>query len=236
MTASPVQGLSLAAGDELLDHPDADPAVVRDSLRHISTANRWFGGWWAVRHGLRHLLAGIPPGTRLTLLDIGTGAGDLPLRAVAWAARRGITLVPFGVERHPAAARLAQQQGVPTLLGCAGALPVRAGGVDIVIASQLVHHLAPAAIIDCCQTANAIARHGVIIADLRRSPVALAGFWLGSRLFGFDAATKADGLTSVRRGFTATELTGLLRRAGIVTRVEQRPGFRLVAAWRTAAA
>lgn len=236
MTASPTHGLSLAAGDELLDHPDADPAVVRDSLRHISTANRWFGGWWAVRRGLSHLLADVPRGTRLTLLDIGTGAGDLPLRAVAWAARRAITLIPFGVERHPAAARLARQQGVPTLLGCVSALPVRAGGVDIVIASQLVHHLAPAAIIDCCRAANAIARHGVIIADLRRSPVALAGFWLGSRLLGFDAATKADGLTSVRRGFTAPELAGLLRQAGMPARVEQRLGFRLVAAWRTAAA
>ncbi len=236
MTASPTHGLSLAAGDELLDHPDADPAVVRDSLRHISTANRWFGGWWAVRRGLSHLLADVPRGTRLTLLDIGTGAGDLPLRAVAWAARRAITLIPFGVERHPAAARLARQQGVPTLLGCVSALPVRAGGVDIVIASQLVHHLAPPAIVDCCRAANAISRHGVIIADLRRSPVALAGFWLGSRLLGFDAATKADGLTSVRRGFTATELAGLLRQAGMPARVEQRLGFRLVAAWRTAAA
>ena len=79
-----------------------------------------------------------------------------------------------------------------------------------------------------------IARHGVVIADLRRSPVlAMAGFWLGSRLLGFDAATTADGLTSVRRGFTATELAGLLRRAGVSARVERRPGFRLVAAWRT---
>ena len=236
MSAPPAQALPLAAGDELLDHPDADAADVRASLRHISTANRWFGGWWAVRHGLQRLLSGVPSGSRLTLLDVGTGAGDLPLRAVRWAARRGITLVPLGVERHPAAARLARQQGVPTLLGCAGALPVRARGVDIVIASQLVHHLAPSAIVEFCGVADAIARHGVIIADLRRSPLALAGFWLGSRLLGFDAATKADGLTSVRRGFTVTQLTALLRQAGLGARVERAPGFRLVAAWRTAAA
>ena len=236
MNAHLAHGLALAAGDELLDHPDADPAVVRESLRHITTANRWFGGWWAVRRGLSHLLAGVAPGTRLTLLDIGTGAGDLPLRAVGWAARRSIILIPLGVERHPTAARLARQQGVPTLLGCAGALPVRPRGVDLVIASQLVHHLAPAAIVEFCRVADTLARHGVLIADLRRSPVALAGFWLGSRLFGFDAATKADGLTSVRRGFTAPELNALLREAGIAARTEQAPGFRLVAAWRTAAA
>ncbi|MEO8636502.1 MAG: methyltransferase domain-containing protein [Gemmatimonadales bacterium] len=236
MIAPPLQRLTLAAGDELLDHPDADPAVVRESLRDISIANRWFGGWWAVRRGLSRVLAGVPGGTRLTLLDIGTGAGDLPLLAVDWAARRGITLVPLGVERHPAAAHMARQQGVPTLLGCAGALPVRAGGVDLVLASQLVHHLAPPAIVDFCRATNKIARHGVVIADLRRSPLALAGFWLGSRLLGFDATTKADGLTSVRRGFTAPELVVLLRQAGIVASVERRPGFRLVAAWRSATA
>ena len=38
--------------DELLDHPDADPAAVAVSLHNISVANRWFGGWWAVRRGL----------------------------------------------------------------------------------------------------------------------------------------------------------------------------------------
>jgi SAM-dependent methyltransferase len=229
MTSSP---LLTPLGDELLDHPDADPLTVRTSLRHIARSNRWFGGWWAVRHGLLRLLAGVPDGTTLTLLDVGTGTADLPRSAVAWARGRGITLVPLGVERHRTAAQLAQAGGVTTMLACAGALPVRPGSVDLVIASQLVHHLAPKAIVEFLRAANRLARLGVIIADLRRSPLALAGFWVGSRLFRFDKATRADGLTSVRRGFLPAELESRLLEAGIAARVERTPGFRVVATWR----
>jgi hypothetical protein len=230
MTSAP---LSAPLGDELLDHPDADPRTVETSLRHIARSNRWFGGWWAVRCGLARLLAGVPQGTKLTLLDVGTGAADLPRSAVGWARRRGVTLVPLGVERHRTAAELAAAGGVATMLACAGALPVRPRGVDLVVASQLIHHLAPEAIVDFFRAADRLARVGVIIADLRRSPVAMAGFWLGARLFRFDPATKADGLTSVRRGFLPAELAALLASAGIQGRVERTLGFRLLATWRS---
>jgi hypothetical protein len=151
---------------------------------------------------------------------------------VAWGARRGLEIVPIGLERHRTAAGLARRCRVPTLLGCAGRVPVRDKSVDIVLASQLVHHFTPDAIVTFCQAADRLARLGVVIADLRRSPWAMAGFWLGSRALRFDAVTRADGLTSVRRGFSATELSRLLTRAGLPARVERSPGFRLVATWR----
>lgn len=229
MTSAPL----LAPGHELLDHPDADSGMVVGSLHHISRSNWWFGGWWAVRRGLQRLLWDQAPGSTLTLLDIGTGKGDLPRRAATWARSRGITLIPIGVDRHPAAARLANREGVPTMVGCAGALPLRPGSVDLVIASQLIHHLAPEAIIEFIQAATRLARVGVVIADLRRSPLAVAGFWFGSRLLRFDAATRNDGITSIQRGFSRSELSSLLARAGVEARVELTAGFRVVATWRT---
>lgn len=230
MTIAP---LPAPLGDELLDHPDADPTTVEESLHHIARSNRWFGGWWAVRRGLARLLAGVPAGTGLTLLDVGTGAADLPRAAVDWARRRGISLVPLGVERHRTAAELARASGVATMLATAGSLPVRSRGVDLVIASQLVHHLAPDAIVEFLREADSLARVGVVIADLRRSPLAMAGFWVGARLFRFDQATRADGITSVRRGFLPGELNTLLAAAGVRARIERSAGFRLVATWRT---
>lgn len=228
---------ALAPGHELLDDPAADPAEVRLSLANIARANRWFGGWWALRRGLERLTAdwaAEPTPGPLTLLDVGCGTGDLTLRAVHWARRRGITLIPIGLERHPAAAGLARDAGIPTVLGCAGSLPLRPASADLVVASQLVHHLAAADIVAFFQAADRVARRGVIVADLRRSRAAQAGFWAGARLLGFDAATRADGITSVRRGFSAGELADLLARAGVSARVEQTPGFRLVATWKAA--
>ena len=69
-------------GVELLDDPAADPATVRSSLGDIARSNRWLGGRAAVRFGLDRLLKKLPHERRLTLLDVGTGAGDLPLDAV----------------------------------------------------------------------------------------------------------------------------------------------------------
>ena len=78
------------------------------SLRNIARANRWFGGAAAVRYGLEPVLRGVPPARPLTLLDLGTGAGDLPRRAVRWARRRGYTLRPVGLELSRTAAALAR--------------------------------------------------------------------------------------------------------------------------------
>ncbi len=220
-------------GTELLDDPAADPALVASSLRHIVRANRWFGGRAAAVWGVRRLLAGAAPRAGLTLLDIGTGTGDLPAAIGRSLASRGIAVKAIGLERSPVAARLARGGGLATILGCAGALPVRPRGVDIVLMSQVVHHLASDAVVELFRAVTALARVGVVVADLRRSEAAVVAFRVGSAALRFDAVTRADGITSLRRGYTAVELLALARRAGAQASVARRPGFRLVATWRS---
>ncbi len=228
-----VEPLSLSpVGTEILDDPGADPGAVAESLRNITRSNRWFGGAAAVRHGLRRVLAGVPSGAALTLLDLGTGAGDLPRAAVRHAARAGIRLRPLGLERSRVAAALAKASGVTCAVACAGAPPLREKSVDLVLVSQVVHHLAPDSAVRLFRTCDRLARVGVIIADLRRGPLAPLAFRIGARALRFDPVTLADGLTSIRRGYTAGELRSLLEAAGIVGRVSRRPGYRLVATWR----
>jgi len=77
----------------------------------------------------------------------------------------------------------------------------------------------------------------VIVADLCRSRTAQAGIWIASWALGFHRVTRADGVTSVRRGFTSKELSGLLVSAGIAHGVvARRPGYRVVAAWQASRA
>lgn len=225
-------GLSITAiGAELLDDPAADPASVAESLRNIARANRWFGGTSAVRHGLRRTLGTVPTGTTLSLVDLGTGLGDLPRAAVQWGANRGIEIRPMGIELNRIAAGLAQARGVPTALACAGAPPFPDKSVDVVLVSQVAHHLTAESVVLLFQTCDRLARRAVIVADLRRNRVARSAFWCGAHLLGFDGVTIADGMTSIRRGFSRQELLELLARAGISGRVDRRPGFRLVVTW-----
>ena len=219
-------------GIELLDDPGADPAAVAVSLRNISRSNRWFGGAGAVRHGLSRVLHGVSRGARLTMLDLGTGAGDLPRVAAAWGARRGLRIRSAGLELSRVAARLAGDSGVPSMVACAGSPPVREKSVDIVLASQLLHHLAPESAVRLLRICDRLARVGVVIADLRRGWLAPAAFRVGATSLGFDRNTLVDGLTSIRRGYTAPELRGLLAAAGVEGRVSRRPMYRLVATWR----
>ena len=225
-------GLSITSiGAELLDDPAANPAAVAKSLRNIARANRWFGGATAVRYGLRRTLGAVPQGTALTLLDLGTGLGDLPQVAVRWGAERGIRIRPIGIERNRMAAGLARDRGVPSILACAGAPPFAEKSVDVVLVSQVAHHLTSQSIVDLLRTCDRIACRAVIVADLRRSRLAGAAFWCGAQMLRFDDVTKADGMTSVRRGFSSRELRTLLIRANIRGRVDRTPGFRLVATW-----
>jgi hypothetical protein len=229
-------GLSISTtGRELLDDPGADPAAVTQSLRNIARANRWFGGAAAVRFGLSRTLSQCARGETLSLLDLGTGCGDLPRVAVRWGARRGLHIVPLGLELNRAAAGLATAGGIPTAVGCAGTPPVRAKSVDLILVSQLAHHLTEASVVHLLRVCDQLARRAVIVADLRRHALAAPSFWCGARLLGFDSTTVGDGVTSIRRGFRRRELLDLMARAGVRGRVDQRRGFRLVATWYPAA-
>lgn len=217
------------AGTELLDDPAADPVAVRTSLGNIARANRLFGGTAAVLYGMERLLSAEPRSDVLTLLDLGTGAGDIPLAARRWGTAHRMVVRTFGLERLRPAARMAHAPALPMTLGCATRLPFRTSSVDVVMTSQLLHHFDPHAAIRLLAEAARVARRGVVVADLLRSRTAATLFGIGARVLGFDPCTVADGITSVGRGYTVAELERLCGEAGIAATVTVRPGWRVVA-------
>ena len=230
-------------GTELLDDPRADPVAVRSQLQDIARLNALFGGTRAVVSALEPLFkAGKREERRgkrttWTLLDVGTGLGDIPRAAAAAARRHGITLRLLGVELNPTAAAAARNvesaDSISLILADGAALPLAARSVDIVIASQVLHHLPREVAVRWIVTLGALARRAVVIADLRRSRVAMAALWLASFPLGFSATTRHDGVLSLRRGYTRGELNAMLLAAGVPAVARYRPGFRVVAAWET---
>ena len=222
-----------AIGRELLDDPGADPALVAESLRNIARANRLLGGVAAARFGVTRLLA--PPRPALaTLLDVGTGLGDVPRAVATRLARLGTRLVVIGIDLNPTATMLATERGVPTLRGDGLRLPLSDRSVDVVLLSQIAHHLSPEGVMRLATEASRVARFGVVLSDLKRSRPAQLGFRLAARLLRFDAATAADGITSLQRGFRAPELRALLAEAGFQADCSHRLGSRVVAIWSSA--
>jgi hypothetical protein len=116
-------------------------------------------------------------------------------------------------------------------VACAGVTPLRNKSVDVVLVSQVAHHLSEESAVRLFRECDRVARRAVVVADLRRGRLGPFAFWVGARALRFDPVTVADGMTSIRRGYTPAELRGLLRSAGVHATVERRPGYRLVATW-----
>ncbi|BAH39631.1 MAG TPA: methyltransferase domain-containing protein [Gemmatimonas aurantiaca] len=223
-------------GEELLDDPAVDGGLALRSLRDVALANLFFGGRLVVLRAFGPLFeewSRAPQSTPRTLLDLGTGLGDIPAAVVRAAHRRGIAMRALGLERTPLLARTAGAQCHAALVGDAMQLPLADASVDVVMCSQVLHHFDGAPADQLLRECTRVARHAVIVADLRRSWLAVGGLWSGSFLLGFHPVSRHDGMLSVLRGYTASELGTLVRRAtGCTPLVRASLGFRLSATWR----
>ena len=223
-------------GHEYLDDPETPEPVRWRSVEEIARSNVLFGGARAALGELDVVLRAARGGA-LTLLDVGTGAGDLPAHARRRAARRGVRLTTIGLDGSLPLAAASRARTSVAVCGDALALPFADRSVDVVLCSQLLHHFESAGAARVLAEMHRVARTAVIVSDLRRSRLAAAGFWLASFPLRYHPITRHDGVTSIFRGFTAAELREMIRAAvGADAAVRRRLGFRVVARWEPGAA
>lgn len=221
---------------EVLDDPRCDAELRERSLTDVSRANRLLGGTRAVLAEIRALLPELARlGREVTLLDVGTGIGDIPAAARAMSARAGVPMRAFGVDEAASLARASVARLDGAIAGNALALPIATSAVDIAMCSQVLHHFPEDAARQLLAELDRVARHRVIVSDIRRSWVAACGLWVVSFPMGFHPVSRADGMLSVLKGFTAPELRSLVHDAtGIAPVVHRRLGWRLTTSWRPA--
>ena len=220
-------------GVELLDDPLVDPAIALRSLRDVALSNRLFGGVSAVLAELRPLFRDARArGATLSLLDVGTGLGDIPARASREAARFGVALQTCGLEMNQGLAAGSRAGAITAVAGNALALPFADRSFDIVTCSQVLHHFEARDSERLLAEMHRVARLRVVVSDLRRAWLAAAGLWTASWALGFHPISRHDGVVSVFRGFRRHELEALVRTAtGRDARAVDRRGFRVTASW-----
>ncbi len=210
----------LADATELLDGPLDDPVALEDNLRDLRRLNRVLGGAALSRWGVGRLLDG---SAAATLLDVGTGAADIPVALLAAARRRGIDLTVTAADSRPeilAAARAVRPEldripGLALELVPPDRLPWPDGRFDVAHASLVLHHLEPPAAIAFLGELARVARRGVVVNDLARGRGSWAGAWAIARLLGTSRYTRADAPLSVRRAYTEAEVRELLATASL---------------------
>lgn len=217
-------------GVEILDDPATPDEVRRAAMADVARSNALFGGTRAVVRAIRPL---IQDADDMVLLDVGTGTGDIPARVARQARRRGIALHTIGVDVSPTLARSAQARMDAVVVGNAVMLPLRDATADVVVSSQVLHHFFDDDLRRLVAELHRVSRGWVVIADLERSVLGAAAFWLASVVLGFHRVTRLDGVTSVMRGFTPAELAALVREVtGKVPRVRRGLFCRITATWR----
>jgi SAM-dependent methyltransferase len=217
-------------GVEILDLPNVDPEVVTRSLADVVCANALFGGRSSALQELRVTLEDLPADA--TLLDVGTGLGDIPRDARALAKRHGVRLTTIGLDAAAVLAVACRTCLDLSVCGNAMHLPFADHSVDVVMCSQVLHHFPSPEARDVLREMNRVARVRVIVSDLRRSWLAAAGLWLASFPLRFHAVSRHDGVVSVMRGFTPNELSDTVQDA-IARRpvAHRRRGFRVTTSW-----
>ena len=141
-------------------------------------------------------------------------------------------LIAIGVDVSHLLLRAAGGPLDAAVAGDALRLPVRDRCVDLVLCSQLLHHFETPDALRVIAELHRVSRGWVIVADLGRSWMAAAGFWLAASALRFHPVTRADGVTSVLRGFTGEELQELVRHAtGQLPHVRHGRFWRLSATW-----
>jgi SAM-dependent methyltransferase len=222
-----------SAEPEMMDLPGQPKELLAGNLRDLRVINRYLGSYRSALSGLAPLVREHKL-RRFTLLDIGTGSGDIPAAIAHWARRQNIAARINGLERDPVTVEQAMAQtkklGEITIVqGDALAPPFQSGSFDFILASQLLHHFTEDQIVALLRNWARLARRAIIVSDLLRHPLAYHGIRLLTRGFTHNQMTRVDAPLSVRRACTLAEWGELLRRADIgAFRVERVWPFRVL--------
>jgi 2-polyprenyl-3-methyl-5-hydroxy-6-metoxy-1,4-benzoquinol methylase len=150
----------------------------------------------------------------LSLLDLGAGDGSLGSQLTQWASRRGWEWRFTNLDLCLPALRLGK--GGRKVAASVLALPFAEESFDVVIASQVTHHLTgDTEVVQHLREAWRAARHGIFFSDLHRGPILYGMLWLLFRLRRNPTRFHDDGLLSVKRGFRVGELRRLAEAAGL---------------------
>ncbi len=199
--------------EELLDLGRGTLHEVRRSLHDIRRINAYLGGARVVcgatlamlqKRGLR----------RATVLDIGTGSADIPLRLAAMAQAHGISLRVVGLDCNARHLRVAHEdlstakwgRSVHLLQADALRLPLCDGAVDVVVSSLFLHHFRGPQIGELLREFDRASRVGWVMNDLVRHMTPLIFFRLMRPVFARSYLTRHDGEASLRRGYTPDEM------------------------------
>lgn len=202
------------ATPELMDRPQPVSAELETDLRNLRALNRYFGSYRLIAHFLRRWLK---PGSRMRILDLATGSGDIPRLTVDYARHVGATVTVDAVDQQASTLEIARRlsAGYEEINFVAdNVLAFEGEGYDVVLCSLVLHHFAETDAVVLLRRCRELSKKHVLVSDLRRGWLATAGVYLLTSLFFREPMTRIDARLSAARSFSGEEFRSLAERAG----------------------
>lgn len=202
---------------ELMDDLSAGGPELREALQHLRVLNRIFSAAAPTLFGVQRLWREADKPSRLSVLDIGSGSGDVNRQLLSWAdASRielNITLADITEEACEEARQFFRNEPrVQVMRSDLFDLPEACA--DVITGTQFVHHFDEEelpAVVDRMRRAS---RLGVVINDIHRHWIAWAAVWLAARMISDNRYIRNDGPLSVAKGFRSADWKKLGRAIG----------------------
>lgn len=199
---------------ELMDEGGISFEEFHHCLRELETINHLT---LAYRPTLRWLRPWLPSDERLTILDAGSGGGDM-LRQICKQLPQSSSVQLIGVDLNPWSKRSAER-----CEPCAGIEYATADifefqpeqPIDIIVCSLFTHHLTEEQLVQFLRWLDQRAQKGWFINDLHRHPLPYYFIKLATRLLSRNRLVRNDAAVSVARSFSKSDWRRLLMRAEI---------------------
>jgi len=195
-----------------MDDPHCNLEELENTYRQFGTINSLISGWHTIyKHDIR------PKMTRsrsYSLLDIGFGGGDIPIKFARWAESDGYELKVTAIDPDPRAItfiqKLAPHPNVEFLQCEISELDPSQNKYNFVISNHLLHHLGVSQLSNLLGRAQNLSTNLVIFNDICRSDWGYLFFNIFSRPLFRSSFITEDGLTSIKRSYTLKELINIV--------------------------
>jgi ubiquinone/menaquinone biosynthesis C-methylase UbiE len=219
------------AEPELMDRPQPVSAELKSDLLNLRQLNRYFGSYRLVEDFLQRWLK---PRSKMRIVDLATGSGDIPRLIVDHARRTNVEVTIDAVDQQAATVEIARglSRDYPEIEFVSGdVLTFSREPYDMVLCSLALHHFAEVDAVTLLKRCRALSKQYVLVADLRRGWLASAGVRLLTTLFFRQEMTQVDARLSAARAFSFSEMRSLAERAGWKNFGHARFAFARQAIW-----
>jgi SAM-dependent methyltransferase len=200
---------------ELMDIPQGDSHELRTDLANLVSLNRHFGSH---RLLLQFAKKWLKRGGQYRVLDLATGAADLPRELVRWARRNQVSLSVDAVDAQGATLHIAKESSFafPEIRFFEADIRSFEPGItyDLVLCSLALHHFSEEDAICVLARCRTLSHRWSLVADLERSLFASVGIWALTATAYREAMTQHDARVSAKRAFYKAEFGSMAVAAG----------------------